>query len=64
MAKKKETKKETTTEEVVQVVEQPKAEIKAVEKPKKVETKSTNPEDNWEIKDRMYYLTGNKSPLT
>ena len=33
-------------------------------KPKKVETKSTNPEDNWEIKDRMYYLTGNKSPLT
>ena len=51
---------EETFEEVVvetpPVVEQP--------KPKKVETKSTNPEDNWEIKDRMYYLTGNKSPLT
>ena len=33
-------------------------------KPKKVEKKSTNPEGNWEIKDRMYYLLGNKSPLT
>jgi len=42
--------------ETAPVVKQP--------KPKKVETKSTNPEDNWEIKDRMYYLTGNKSPLT
>jgi len=38
------------------VVEQP--------KPKKVEKKSTNPEDGWEIKDRMYYLKNNRSPLT
>jgi len=66
MAKKQETKTKVVTEEVTQVVEQPKAEAKVMEKPlpKKVETKSTNPEDNWEIKDRMYYLTGNKSPLT
>ena len=42
--------------ETATVVKQP--------RPKKVETKSTNPEDNWEIKDRMYYLLGNKSPLT
>ena len=57
MAKKKETKEK---------VEVPVVETFVVEtpKPKKVETKSTNPEDNWEIKDRMYYLTGNKSPLT
>ena len=26
--------------------------------------KSTNPEDNWEIKDRLYYLTKNRAPLT
>ena len=35
-----------------QVVEQP--------KPKKVEPKKPS----WEIKDRMYYLTNNRSPLT
>ena len=57
MAKKKETKEK---------VEVPVVETAVIEtqKPKKVETKSTNPEDNWEIKDRMYYLTGNKAPLT
>ena len=55
MAKKKETKKEITTEEVVQVVEQPKVETKVVEKPKK---------DTWEIKDRTYYLSRNRKPLT
>ena len=62
MAKKKEIKVETTPP----VVEQPKVETPVMEKPlpKKVETKSTTPEDNWEIKDRMYYLTGNKAPLT
>jgi len=57
MAKKKETKEKVE----VPVVETP---VVETPKPKKVETKSTNPEDNWEIKDRMYYLTGNKSPLT
>jgi hypothetical protein len=38
------------------VVEQP--------KPKKVEPKSNNPEDNWEIKDRTYWLTRNRKPLS
>ena len=42
MAKKKETK--TVTEEVTQVVEQPK--------------------ETWEVKDRMYYLKGDKKPLS
>ena len=57
MAKKKETKEK---------VEVPVVETFVVEtpKPKKVETKSTNPEDNWEIKDRVYYLTGRKKPIT
>jgi len=55
MAKKKETK--IVTEEVTQVVDQPKNETKVVEKslPKK---------DTWEIKDRIYYLMGNKKPLS
>ena len=53
MAKKK-TKVEV--EETPRVVETP---IVETPKPKKVETKSTNPEDNWEIKDRMYYLKNN-----
>ena len=54
MAKKQETKKEKVEVPVVEtpVVETP--------KPKKVEPKK--PE--WEIKDRMYYLTHNRSPLT
>ena len=58
--------KKTEVETTPPVVEQPKVETLVMEKPlpKKVEIKSTDPEDNWEIKDRMYYLTGNKSPLT
>ena len=47
---------EETVIETATVLEQP--------KPKKVETKLTNPEDGWEIKDRMYYLTKDRSPLT
>jgi hypothetical protein len=43
------------TNEMVEVV---------IEKPKRVEKKYKTLEDGWEIKDRMYYLTGNKSPLT
>ena len=66
MAKKQETKKasyqgdpgDEHQEKVViktpQVVEQPKV---------KVKTKS-HPEDNWEIKDRMYRLRGSKKPLS
>ena len=37
-----------------------------VEKPKSTafKPKSTNPEDNWEIKDRTYWLTKNRKPLS
>ena len=56
--------KKTEVETTPPVVEQPKVETPVMEKPKKVEIKSTNPEDNWEIKDRLYYLTKNRAPLT
>ena len=60
MTNKKETKTKEVTEEVTQVVEQP----KPVE-PKEVKPKN-NPsiEDGWVMKDRMYYLMGGRSPLT
>jgi hypothetical protein len=54
MAKKKETKKE---EVEVPVVETP---IVETPKPKKIEDK----EPKWEIKNRVYYLKGNKKPLS
>ena len=57
MAKKKETKKEVVTEEVTQVVEQPKVVVK--EKPL-----PTSKKDTWEIKDRFYLLKGNDKPLS
>ena len=57
MAKKKETKKEMATEEVAQVVEQPKIVVK--EKPL-----PTSKKDTWEIKDRFYLLKGNDKPLS
>ena len=55
-AKKVEVEEPQVQEEVVvaeapQVVEQP-------------TPKTANPEDGWEVKDRMYYLTRNRSPLT
>jgi len=55
MAKKQKTKKETVTEEVTQVVEQPKA---TRELPIKT------PENTWEVKDRFYYLSDNSSPVS
>ena len=54
MAKKKETKKE---EVEVPVVETP---IVETPKPKKIKDK----EPKWEIKNRVYYLKGNKKPLS
>ena len=54
MAKKQETKKETITEEVVQVVKQP----------KRKEPTYKKAEDGWEIKDRVYYIKGKKKPLS
>jgi hypothetical protein len=50
-------KKQKTQEEVV--VETP----PVVEQPKK-EVKPTIPKNTWEIKDRMYYLKNNRTPLT
>ena len=62
MAKKQKTKQETVTEEVTKVVEQPKpVESKKVE-PKEI--KNSYPEDSWEIKDRVYYLSSKKKPLS
>ena len=60
----KKTKKVEVEEPQVQEVAVETAPVVKQPKQKKVEPKSTNPEDNWEIKDRMYYLLGNKSPLT
>jgi hypothetical protein len=57
MAKKQETKKEVVTEEVTQVVEQPKTVVK--EKPL-----PTPKKDTWEIKDRFYLLKSNDKPLS
>jgi len=54
MAKKKEVKQEVT-EEVAQVVEQPKKIVVEKPLPKK---------DTWEIKDRTYILRGGKTPLS
>ena len=59
MAKKKETKKEMeATNDFVEV------KTPVVEKQPKKEEKTTHPEDGWVIKDRMYYLKNNKSPLS
>ena len=61
MAKKKETKievKEPQIKEEVVVKEAP----PVVEQPKARERKK--PKDEWEIKDRVYYLKGNKKPLS
>ena len=55
MAKKKETKKEVET--TPPVIEQPKVETQVVEK--------TLPKKNkWEIKDRLYVLKNDKTPLS
>ena len=64
MAKKqtKATVKETVVEqEVVEVIEQPVTKTPKVEVPKE----SVKPsEPKWEIKDRVYYLKGNRKPLS
>ena len=54
MAKKQ---KNTEVESTPRVVEHPKVEIPVTEKP--------SPKSNtWEVKDRLYYLKGNKKPLS
>ena len=64
MAKKKETKKQTVVE--THVVETPVVETPVVEttKPKRVEKKNPILKDGWELKDRIYRLTGNKKPIS
>jgi len=60
---KKQTKKVEVQEPYVEetvVVEAPKPEPK----PQPVIKKNSSLGDNWEIKDRMYYLRNGKSPLT
>ena len=61
MAKKKETKVEVETSQIEEqvVVEQPKPKV---EKPQP--KKKPSVEDNWEIKDRTYFLKGKRKPLT
>ena len=58
MAKKKETKKQEVTEEVTQVVEQPRIKTAVMEKPLPTQKKK------WEIKDRVYKLKNGKTPLS
>ena len=64
MAKKKETKpvavEETVAEEVMEVVN----EFIEVEIPEPKARERKVPTNEWEIKDRMYYLKGNKKPLS
>tara|TARA_R100000995_G_scaffold24777_1_gene10672 strand:- start:102 stop:968 length:867 start_codon:yes stop_codon:yes gene_type:complete len=66
------TKKETKKVEVKKpqiddtVVEKTVVETPVVEKPKtkRVEPKNKSSQDGWEIKDRVYYLKGDKKPLS
>jgi hypothetical protein len=64
---KKQTKKveveEPLVEETVMVEETPE-EIHVEPKPKRVEPKNPRSNDGWEIKDRVYVITGNHRPLS
>ena len=66
MAKKKETKVEVETPQVEKaVIETPVVEAPRVEvKSNKRKEPSKHMIDGWEVKDRMYFLSDNKSPLT
>jgi hypothetical protein len=54
-------KKQKTEEVEVPVVETP---VVETPKPKRVEPKGQISKDGWELKDRVYYLKGNKKPLS
>ena len=56
-------KKETKVEESI-VEETVVAEAPVVETPKVKEVKPKATVNKWEIKDRMYYLVGNKKPVS
>ena len=66
MAKKnKETKVEEPVVEETVVMEEPIVKEPVVETPKvKKEVKTEIKKDKWEVKDRIYYLKGNKKPLS
>ena len=53
-------KKTTATKVVEKVVEQP---VETVVAPPKTQVKK-EVKPSWEIKDRVYYLTGNKKPIS
>ena len=65
MTKKKETKVEVETPQMEEqvTVKEPIAKITKVKTEPQIK-KELSPEDNWVIKDRMYYLKNNRSPLT
>ena len=65
MAKNKTTEvvEEPLVEETVMVEEAPE-EVYVEPKPKRVEKKNKLLNDGWEIKDRVYYLKGNKKPIS
>jgi len=58
--------KNTEVEPTPQVVEQLKVETPVMEtpKPKRVEKKNLILKDGWELKDRVYRLTGSKKPIS
>ena len=62
MAKKQETKIEV--EETPQVVKQPKIETPVMDIPEPKVRERKVPSNEWEIKDRMYLLKGDKKPLS
>ena len=67
MAKKQETKKVVPTPQVVEqpvVVEQSKVETPVVEIPEPKVRERLKPSNEWEVKDRVYYLTSNKTPIS
>tara|TARA_R100001463_G_scaffold27271_1_gene63311 strand:- start:503 stop:1360 length:858 start_codon:yes stop_codon:yes gene_type:complete len=65
MAKKKVTTKvEEPIVEKTMVAEQPKVKTPVMETPKPEVRERKKPADEWEIKDRVYYLSGRKRPIT
>jgi len=62
MAKKQETK--TKVEPTPQAVEQPKVETPVMDIPEPKTRERLKPANEWEIKDRVYYLKGGKKPLS
>ena len=71
MSKKKETKKAEvkqpkvkSTNETFETFVEESAPEKVIYRDPEVKVKDLEPKNNWEIKDRMYYLKGNKKPVS